>query len=400
MMNDPAQISPRQTADSGRQSSGAKSGRRRPASEAAPVPARAKKKSWPILEVVIFLLLVKITVGAAYFWSKTSALTPTEADLMAAAAGLAESAEPAAPAKSGPPVAAARPEAPVAAAEAPAPQAESKAQTPPPPPAEPSRAASLMDGYLSVVSPAVAEAQAPAALPASSISAVSAGALMVIGGHAGAPAAGQEVSDSIPLPPGGNDLLQPVTGPSPTPAAPAAPAAPAPVAAPSAASQLSLEDQVDQARLRSREQDLTRREVALNTREEALTTLEAELNRRLSVIETSRSELEGLIRRNETILEEQKALADQQQKEAETLKDARIQHLVTAYGGMKPEQAGTLVNSLDDDVAVSILAAMPGRKAGQILAYVIPDKAARLTKAISEMRIDPNLLMEDPATAQ
>ena len=44
------------------------------------------------------------------------------------------------------------------------------------------------------------------------------------------------------------------------------------------------------------------------------------------------------------------------------------------------------MNNLEDDVAVEILSAMPGRNAGQILANVNPEKAARLTKAISERK--------------
>ncbi|MDR1677836.1 MAG: hypothetical protein LBS44_05525, partial [Deltaproteobacteria bacterium] len=70
------------------------------------------------------------------------------------------------------------------------------------------------------------------------------------------------------------------------------------------------------------------------------------------------------------------------------------QHLVTAFKGMKPEQAGVLISSMDDTVAVSILSAMPGSNAGKILAMVNPEKAARLVKSISEQRIDPKALLE------
>ncbi|MEE9518082.1 MAG: hypothetical protein V3V52_13325, partial [Candidatus Adiutricales bacterium] len=51
---------------------------------------------------------------------------------------------------------------------------------------------------------------------------------------------------------------------------------------------------------------------------------------------------------------------------------------------MRAENAGKLVNSLDDYVAVRILSSMSGRAAGQIMSFVLPDKAARLTKMLSE----------------
>jgi flagellar motility protein MotE (MotC chaperone) len=126
-----------------------------------------------------------------------------------------------------------------------------------------------------------------------------------------------------------------------------------------------------------REKALELREERLKEREKALAALESDLNVRMVEIEETRKKLAELVTKQEALVDEQKIL-----------KNARIDHLVTAYKGMRPERAGSLVNSLDDDVAVLILSAMPGRNAGQILAYVDPEKAARLTKAISE-RKDP-----------
>jgi flagellar motility protein MotE (MotC chaperone) len=146
--------------------------------------------------------------------------------------------------------------------------------------------------------------------------------------------------------------------------------------------------------LSRREFELNRREAQLNAREEALKSLEADVNAKLAASERSKGELTTLIARNQAILDEQKAVREQQRKEDEELKDARIQHLVAAFKGMKPEQAGTLISSMDDMVAVSILSAMPGSNAGKILAMVTPDKAARLVKSISEQRIDPKAILE------
>lgn len=143
----------------------------------------------------------------------------------------------------------------------------------------------------------------------------------------------------------------------------------------------------------SGERDLNKREMALKARESALNTLAEDLNRKLADLEAAKVEMETLVRRNEALLAEQKRLKDEQAAQEEELKSARIEHLVTAYRSMKPEQAANLVNSMDDEIAVAILGAMPGRNAGLILAFVNPEKAARLTKSISERRLDPTLLL-------
>ncbi len=350
-------------------------------STARPRPA---KKNWPLLEVVVVLLLIKISIGAWYLWSGSRADTRAAAP-PAPAAGLVVE-------ETAPSVSAVKP-APASGA--------------------PAREASKVDGYLAaavgVTGPSVAQAAPAESLPAATaslstataastaalVSPISAGAYMVIGAQAGTGSATQaSPPPDIPLPPDA-DLLTPAVH-LPTPSLPTlgdetrdvAPLPPSvPVRAPQEAEAMRV--------LRDREQDLARREADLSTRQEALTALEAELRRRAEDNEAFRSENEALLRRNEAILAEMKALREEQKKEDDENKKKRILHLVTAYKGMKAEQAGTLVNSLDDDVAVDILSAMPGRNAGLILAYVNPDKAARLTKAIAERRLDPTLLLGD-----
>ncbi|UQZ89315.1 hypothetical protein C4J81_08945 [Deltaproteobacteria bacterium Smac51] len=276
---------------------------------------------------------------------------------------------------------------------------------------DPSAKNPSMEDYIaaaaSAVSPSVAQASTPAAslaaaAPASAVAqnAIAAGALMVVGAQSASGDVARTGSPptpptSIPLPPGGDDLLSPAAqlppSPLPTLNVPQTDGG-------TAASGLAGENVPAPAQLRSREQELAQKEAMLASKEEALKTLELELNRRLEAMETTRADIQTMTQRNEAILAEQKALREQQKKDDEMLRDARIEHLVIAYKGMKAEQAGNLINSMEDDVAVAILSAMPGRNAGLILANVIPEKAARLTKAISEKRIDPNLLLADTPT--
>lgn len=253
-----------------------------------------------------------------------------------------------------------------------------------------------------LVSPSVAQASSPAL--AAAAAPFASGALFVVTGQSASssmPRGGE--NETIPLPPGA-DLLSPAAelpppslptlGSGVTSSRPAgnsrdvAPLPPGPASAggPSADA------------LRAREQALAVKEAELASREEALRALDADIRRQMAAIDNFRNEQESMISRNEAVLAEMKALREEQRKEDEIRRDAAIQQLVAAYGAMKPEQAGALVNSLDDDVAVSILSIMTGRKAGMILANVVPEKAARLTKAISERRIDPSLILSDNPT--
>ena len=305
----------------------------------APVPAQ-KRRGWPILEAALILALIKITVGALYIWNR-----PVENPFYSAL-----------PAKLGIDFSAVPPE-----------------------------AADYLGAALKAAQPAQAQA---ATAPAGGLSAgaLSAGALMVVAGQSAA----ARVTENIPLPPNGDELLQP--------------AARLPQAAPprlgadeGAPAGLGAADYAALRNMREREQELARREAFLTSKAGSLGALEADLDKRLKETETVKKEIEAMLQRNEAILAEQKALAEQQEKAEEAARDLRLQHLVTAYAGMKPEQAANLINSMDDDVAVAILTAMPGGKAGKIMAMVNPDKAARLTKAISERRIDPNLLLNNEA---
>ena len=139
--------------------------------------------------------------------------------------------------------------------------------------------------------------------------------------------------------------------------------------------------------LKRRESDIDRREQRLVEREKALDILQGEMDKKLKESEATRVKLAELVKKQEDLVAQQKSL-----------RDARIEHLVATYKSMKPQQAATLVNNLEEDVAVEILAVMPGRSAGQILAYVNPEKAARLTKAISERKIESQDESKDKKT--
>ncbi|MBW2623242.1 MAG: hypothetical protein JRD68_10080, partial [Deltaproteobacteria bacterium] len=132
--------------------------------------------------------------------------------------------------------------------------------------------------------------------------------------------------------------------------------------------------------LDGKETNLKEKEQRLQEEEEALQVLKDQLKVHLAEVNTKLAELAGQKKALTGLVTEYKKLIAQQK----ALEDARITHLVKAYSGMRAENAAKLVNSLDDYVAVRILSAMSGRAAGQIMSFVLPEKAARLTKMLSE----------------
>ncbi len=284
--------------------------------------ASSKKRGLPLVEIAVFVLLLKIGAGA-YYVLKTpgeeKALAPeAQAAVVSSLKNLPGELLSMLGLNSGADVAA-------------APQ-------------------TTMEDYLA----AAAEALSPAAAqalplpPASAVSqnAIAAGAFMVIGSQAAANDVARSGTPSIPLPPGSDDLLIPAAQLPPPPLPTLARPESADGGQGQASAGLSGENVPSPAGLRSREQELAQKEALLASREEALNTLERELNRRLETMETNRSEIQSMTQRNEDILAEQKALREQQQKDDQVQRDARIEHLVIAYRGMKPEQAGMLINSM------------------------------------------------------
>jgi flagellar motility protein MotE (MotC chaperone) len=220
-------------------------------------------------------------------------------------------------------------------------------------------------------------------------------------------------SSTIPLAPDDEDLRlpqRPVLPPSevPSQSRPSAPTAVTQNTAPSRPSTASSAAQTPplpptpaareaanrEEELSRREFEINRRERDLKTREEALRSLETDVESKIRAGELTKNELNSLIARNQAILDEQKTLKEQQQKEEDVRKAASVEHLVAAFKTMKPEEAGLLISSMDDSVAVSILSAMPGPNAGRILANVTPDKAARLVKSLSQNKLDPMAILD------
>ena len=75
---------------------------------------------------------------------------------------------------------------------------------------------------------------------------------------------------------------------------------------------------------------------------------------------------------------------DELKKREEAQQDKRIKQLGEMYKAMEPARAARLMEKLDERIAVQIMAKMRGRAAGQILASMEPNKAAKISKRLSE----------------
>ncbi len=107
----------------------------------------------------------------------------------------------------------------------------------------------------------------------------------------------------------------------------------------------------------------------LARKEQQLRSLETELNDKLERMKLLENRLRLML------------------KDAEETKDAKFRHLVDVLSNMKARQAAAVLETLDQKIAVRVLAGMRGRQAGEILTYVQPEKAAHLTEALARMQL-------------
>jgi len=120
-------------------------------------------------------------------------------------------------------------------------------------------------------------------------------------------------------------------------------------------------------------QQIKTRAEALDRQEQALKTMEADLNARVAKLQELETMLKGML------------------SEAKSIKEEKMRHLIDVYTNMKPKQAASVLETLDETIAVKILAGMKGRTAGEILTGVSAKKAAKLSEELTKLQIGPDL---------
>jgi len=120
--------------------------------------------------------------------------------------------------------------------------------------------------------------------------------------------------------------------------------------------------------LEKKENAINQREKDLQKQEEHLKVLRTDIEKRLHDIEKSQRRLEELAAIREDLV------------------GKSINHLAKVYSSMRPEEAGPLIEKLEEDITIQILRKMKSRSAGKILARVKPSIAARLSEEIARRK--------------
>ena len=129
----------------------------------------------------------------------------------------------------------------------------------------------------------------------------------------------------------------------------------------------ALEAVVEDA-IRERENDLREREAAIASQEQRVATM--------------RRELEQLITRNEALRQE----LEVRTAEIDAANSEQMRRLVKVYEAMAPEEAAPILDTMRENVALSLFATMKGKAAAGIMEFMPTDKAARLGERLARLR--------------
>lgn len=71
-------------------------------------------------------------------------------------------------------------------------------------------------------------------------------------------------------------------------------------------------------------------------------------------------------------------------REKDSQQQKRLEQLANVYSSMAPNEAAELLSRIDDEIALGLLERMPGKRLGQILGLMKPDRAVALTKSLTD----------------
>ena len=117
---------------------------------------------------------------------------------------------------------------------------------------------------------------------------------------------------------------------------------------------------------------LIRKQQDLTQREQALEALMKEVDAKLAKLQEMEAKIQRML------------------EQANAIQDKKNRHLIDVYSNMKANKAAAVLETLDERIAVKILAGMRGRQAGEILTFVNAKKAARLSEALTKMQMPLN----------
>jgi flagellar motility protein MotE (MotC chaperone) len=114
----------------------------------------------------------------------------------------------------------------------------------------------------------------------------------------------------------------------------------------------------------------------LDQEKKRLETFKEEIDEKLAKLDALKQQIDADLARIE-----QKKTEQEIQKQAAF--DAKMNRLVKMYSGMKPKKAAAIVDKMDIEVAKQIFSRMGETSAGQILAFVDSERAAKISERIA-----------------
>lgn len=123
-----------------------------------------------------------------------------------------------------------------------------------------------------------------------------------------------------------------------------------------------------QGQLDERDKQFAQREKQLASREADLLLVQQHIEEKLTALAMLRKEMGDLL------------------QEKAAFEEKRFEHLVKMYEVMKPEEISALFERLNEDTAARLLYQMKEKKAGQILASISPQVAAKLSERLAAQR--------------
>ena len=128
--------------------------------------------------------------------------------------------------------------------------------------------------------------------------------------------------------------------------------------------------------IEKKNRELKRREEELRIKELRIKAIETKVSKDLEKIEKG-------------ISESKKQLGIQDEKTKEN-----VEALVKVYSSMKPEEAANLIEAIDDDLALRIVAGMKSKIAGKVLSKLDVKVAKRISETLAGKKLKSNK-MED-----
>ena len=129
--------------------------------------------------------------------------------------------------------------------------------------------------------------------------------------------------------------------------------------------------------IEKKNRELKRREEELRIKELRIKAIEAKVSKDLEKIEKGISESK-----------QQLGIQDEKTKE-------NVEALVKVYSSMKPEEAANLIEAIDDDLALRIVAGMKSKIAGKVLSKLDVKVAKRISETLAGKKLKSNKLEDN-----